>query len=146
MTYLWLKALHVAAVVLWVGGTLAMAGFLARAGRLGAGRKALAREVGWANAIAISPAEGVVWLIGIYMIIDAGWWPEGWLLVKLAAAAGVAALRGMLAGRIRRAAAGEGEEGNEGDAARDAGFGAIALVVLLLCLLTAAAMVVVKPL
>lgn len=146
MLYLWLKALHVSAAVIWAGGSLALAFGLSRlavagAASAGAGRAEAARILGRWNAVAVSPAEGLVWLIGLYMAFDGDWWLEGWLHLKLTAAVGIAALRGMSAARLRRIAGPDAPA----PSASDGRFGRVATLAILLCLLVIAAMVIVRP-
>lgn len=143
MLYLWLKALHVAAVVVWAGGTLMMAYGLGRLQSLPSEARAQAAGLlsRW-NAVAVSPAEGIVWLVGLYMIYDGEWWTEGWLHLKLTAAVVIAALRGVMGARLRRTAAGQrGPEQLQGDAR----LGRIGLIAVLVCIAVIAAMVIVRP-
>ncbi len=143
MLYFWLKALHVAAVVVWAGGALVLAFGLWRLQAVSApARQEVARMLGRWNAAAVSPAEGVVWVIGLYMAFDGDWWSDGWFHMKLTAALAIAALRGIMGARLRRNAA---DTRTEAQLASDASFGRIATFVILISIATVAAMVIVRP-
>lgn len=138
MLYLWLKALHLAAVVTWIGGMI-MLGLTLRhavAGRPPEFQRLLAALHGWDRRVT-GPAMGLAWILGIWMVVDAGWLGANWLWVKLVLVALLSGLHGFLAGNLRRLAG-------------DAGWTPppslrLALPVTLAGLAVIAAMVVVKP-
>lgn len=138
MLYLWLKALHLAAVVTWIGGMI-MLGLTLRhvvAGRPPEFQRLLAALHGWDRRVT-GPAMGLAWILGIWMVVDAGWLGANWLWVKLVVVALLSGLHGFLAGNLRRLAG-------------DAGWTPppslrLALPVTLAGLAVIAAMVVVKP-
>lgn len=105
MLYLWLKALHLAAVVTWIGGMIMLGLVLghAAAGRPPDLQRLLARLHGWDRRVT-GPAMGLAWILGIWMVVDAGWLGANWLWVKLVIVALLSALHGMLAGNLRRLA------------------------------------------
>lgn len=86
MTYLLLKAGHVAAVMVWIGGMLAAA--LAPVGR-------------W-DRLVTTPAMLLAFAFGLALATTGGWFPQRWLVAKLAVVVALAALHGLLAGRQRR--------------------------------------------
>jgi uncharacterized membrane protein len=107
--YPWLKALHIAAVVTWIGGMLASGIALAtfynregaaeRAGRLGA----LGAIHRWDRRVT-SPAMALVWVLGLALAIQGDWFGASWLTVKLLLVFGLSALHGMLSGTFNRLA------------------------------------------
>lgn len=105
MTYLLLKAVHVAAVIAWIGGLLLQSLALKSASGPAA---SLAEHTTFLEAVrrwdsrVTSPAMGLAWLLGILMALQAGWFATGWLNVKLAIVVGLSALHGMQAGQLRR--------------------------------------------
>ncbi len=89
MTYLLLKALHIAAMVVWIGGMLAVA--LGPPGH------------GWRwDRLVTTPAMLLALACGIALAMTGGWFPARWLVVKLGFVLLLAALHGVLAGRLRR--------------------------------------------
>ena len=96
MTYLWLKALHVAAAFTFVGGTLADALALA------AGHSASRR---WSRTVT-TPAMLLVWAFGLTMALRAGWFSSRWLPVKLAFVVALSGMHGVQSGLLRRVAGG----------------------------------------
>lgn len=109
MIYLCLKAIHVAAVVVWVGGMLISAVTVATfAGRKLGGdpsdRSALLQAVRRWDRKVTSPAMLLVWAIGLTLAYQGAWFREPWLMLKLALVFGLAALHGVLSGSLRRVA------------------------------------------
>lgn len=104
MIYLWLKALHVACVIIYAGGMLllAIAPVLRRATSATAADlpalKALAR---W-NRRVTSPAMAGVWVFGIALAYLGEWYMEPWFLAKFAVVFALSGLHGALTGRLRR--------------------------------------------
>jgi len=107
MLYLWLKALHVGAVLVFMGGILAMsvvAVILTRATDSAnpQDRSDLIEAViRWDRRLS-SPALGLVWALGIALGAMGGWFSSPWLIVKLCFAVFLSALHGMLSGTLRR--------------------------------------------
>jgi len=89
MTYPLLKALHIAATVIWVGGMLAVA----------LGPSDRARR--W-DRLVTTPAMLVTLGCGVALAMTGGWFPARWLVVKLGFVLLLTALHGVLAGRLRR--------------------------------------------
>jgi protoporphyrinogen IX oxidase len=104
--YLWLKAFHVAAAMTWISG-IVVAG-LAVASRLTRTDLPAAQDVRMLDAIrrwdrhVTLPAMLLVWGLGLTMATLAGWLSSPWLMIKLAIVATLAALHGVLSGRLRR--------------------------------------------
>lgn len=105
--YLWLKALHVACALLFVGGVVA-SGLLLAAGhtatdpdRITPVAMVLRR---WDRAVTV-PAMLGVWAFGIGLAVSGGWFAFGWLQAKLFIVVILSAIHGLQSGRIRRLAA-----------------------------------------
>ncbi|MDE1992067.1 MAG: CopD family protein [Rhizobiaceae bacterium] len=115
MIYLYLKALHVMAVIALIGGMLVLAFALA----LVSGEKAqpndrearfIALVRRW-DRMVTTPALGLIWLAGIGMAIIGEWYSSPWLMIKLIPVLLLSALHGMESGTLRRmTTAGQGGE------------------------------------
>ena len=106
MDYLWLKSLHVACVLLHVGGifvtSLTLAGL--ETPRAEARIAALRRLRVWDRWVT-SPSMILLWGFGLVMASLTGGFREGWLEVKLVIVAALSGLHGALAGNLRKSAA-----------------------------------------
>ncbi|MFC4726679.1 CopD family protein [Coralloluteibacterium thermophilus] len=104
MLYLWLKSLHIGAVIVWIGGMLAATLALSVAARHGAGQASAdwLRDVLRWDRIATSPAMLLAWALGLALATQGGWFPSGWLLAKLVLVLALSALHGVVSGRLRR--------------------------------------------
>lgn len=117
MSYLWLKALHVAAAITFVSGVLGVAVYLAALGAVGAsspggphaGGEAIVRASvvvrRWDRAVT-TPAMLIVWTLGLALARQGGWFAFGWLQAKLACVLLLSGVHGMQSGALRRAAGG----------------------------------------
>lgn len=106
--YPWLKALHVAAALGFVGGVLAVSVFLAAtfAEAEGAAVPALARAVRrWDQAVT-TPAMLLVWAFGLALAVTGHWLADIWLQAKLVFVVVLSGLHGVQSGRLRRLAGG----------------------------------------
>ncbi|WP_299328756.1 CopD family protein [Parasphingopyxis sp.] len=106
MIYLWLKAAHVASVLLFVGGTLALllAGAALGTRQPGDAEQAqsLRAMVRWWDARITAPAMIAAWALGIWLAMSGDWFSNSWLQVKLLLVILLSGLHGMLSGRLRR--------------------------------------------
>jgi protoporphyrinogen IX oxidase len=109
MDYLWLKALHVAAVLVWIGGLFAAAFIVATASKESPGepgrepgRMALIEAIRRWDRRVTSPALLVVWGAGLALAMQGAWFPAPWLIVKLGIVILLSALHGILSGTLRR--------------------------------------------
>jgi uncharacterized membrane protein len=114
VTYIYLKAIHVMAVITLIGGMLVLAFAVSlAAGRSGAlsEREArfIARVQHW-DRMVTTPALGLVWIAGLAMAIMGQWYTSPWLIIKMVPVLLLSALHGMEAGSLRRLAASEGAE------------------------------------
>jgi len=141
MMYSWIKALHIASVITWIGGMLIMALALQVAQRSLQERSAAAERLlqavrRWDQRVT-SPALGLAWLLGIALVYFGHWHAAGWLVVKLVFVLMLSALHGMQSGYLRRLA--ETPELEASALLKNSGPLTIAAVVVIAC------MVVLKP-
>ena len=103
--YLWLKALHISAVLAWIATMFAVPAVAARIARFDAPNptafvalRAVFSRVG-------TPAMIVSMALGLWMAQLAGHFHSYWLPTKLGIVLLLSALHGVVAGRLRRAVA-----------------------------------------
>ncbi len=108
MEYLWLKALHIAAVMTWIGGmlinSLAARALPAAAPRNAAEQRLVATARHWDRRVT-SPALLLTWVLGITMAILAGWYASPWFMAKFLIAFFLSGLHGAQSSALRRMAA-----------------------------------------
>jgi protoporphyrinogen IX oxidase len=107
VNYLWLKAFHISAVIIWIGGVL----------EIGAVAAALVKapvrleeecwsdfvsEALWWDRRVTLPAMIVSWSLGLALASIGGWLPDRWLLVKVVFVVLISALHGSLSGLLRQ--------------------------------------------
>ncbi|WP_020179408.1 protoporphyrinogen oxidase HemJ [Methylopila sp. M107] len=106
--YLWIKALHVVAVISWMAAMLYLPRlFVYHAAETPGSAtsetfKVMERRL--LKAI-MTPAIIVAWVAGIFLIWKGGWISSGWLHAKLAAVVALSGAHGYLAARVRDFAA-----------------------------------------
>ena len=139
MTYLWLKALHLAAVLAWSGGLLLLGVAAASLGRSGGVLLPHEKRMGqaflrWDRRVTV-PAMLAVWGLGIALASLGGWFGAGWLYAKLVLVFALSGLHGVLSAFLRRRIEGAGIRERAwirvGPGLCVAAFGAIALLVVL---------------
>lgn len=110
MTYLWVKAAHIVAVITWMGGMLVTGAIMPS---IRNAPKPLPRQVAdvllalreWDRRVT-SPAMLLTWLLGLTLATWGGWFPARWLQAKLAVVLALSAVHGAQAGALRRLAGG----------------------------------------
>ncbi|WP_230531785.1 protoporphyrinogen oxidase HemJ [Microvirga roseola] len=106
--YLWLKALHVIAIIAWMAGMLYLPRLFvyhcdAPKGSIQSETfKIMERRL--LKAI-INPAMIATWLIGLYLVWDGGWYLSGWLHAKVALVVIMSAVHGVYVRRLKEFAA-----------------------------------------
>jgi putative membrane protein len=115
--YLWLKALHVMAIIAWMAGLLYLPRlFVYHANAPAGSHQARTFEIMERRLLRIimNPAMIVVWITGLSLALWGGWFKAGWLHGKLFLVIGLSAAH-MYFARQRRLLA-------EGRADKSAGF------------------------
>ena len=106
MTYLWLKALHLAAAITWAGGMLMLSGLLGLMTREplphDTGPRRLMMAVYRWDRRVTNPALGLVWLPGLTLAWQGGWFSAHWLWSKLVLVTVLSALHGNQSATLRR--------------------------------------------
>lgn len=111
MDYLWLKVLHIVAVLTWVGGMLVIAFANAAISEVGESQESVTRVAflrsgrRWDRRVT-TPAMVLVWVIGLTLALVGHWFPQPWLLVKMTLVLVLSALHGSLSGRLWRSTQG----------------------------------------
>jgi uncharacterized membrane protein len=108
MLYLCLKAIHVAASILFAAGVLASAvliQWLQTQASSSDTKNIAAAWHSW-NARVTTPAMLVVWALGFTLAMQGGWGSSDWLKLKFVCVLTLSALHGMQSGALRRIAVG----------------------------------------
>lgn len=99
MPYLWVKAVHVACVLLFIGGLLLQCFAVAAGQRGDSGTATLISR--WDRGVTM-PAMLTVWLTGAAIAVEGGWFGSPWLWGKLVLVLTLTGLHGVQSGRLRR--------------------------------------------
>ncbi|WP_372353403.1 CopD family protein [Rhizobium sp. BT-175] len=104
MVYVWIKALHVAVVLVWAGGLLAQSMVLSSLSRSPSDQSTLLanRLRRWDSRVT-SPALLLVWTLGISLAVLGQSFGEAWLMFKLGLVIFLSGLHGIKAGILRGA-------------------------------------------
>ena len=142
MDYLWLKALHIVAVITWIGGMLIVAVAIAAVSGARdhheiAGRTALLAGVRRWDRRVTTPAMLVVWMLGLALASMGHWFPQAWLVTKFAMVLLLSAAHGLLSGNLRKLSLSRQPESPAG--LRHAAVAVVAAVLIIVVL------VVIKP-
>lgn len=108
MSYLWIKAFHLAAVITWIGGMLVLSVVLMALTSPSGPRSDRDRHLintarTWDSRVT-TPAMLIVWVLGLVMALQAGWFSAPWLWIKLVVVVILSALHGIQSGTLRRLA------------------------------------------
>ena len=108
MLYLWLKALHVIAIIAWMAGMLYLPRLFVYHCAAPPGSvqsetfKVMERRL--LKAI-MTPAMIAAWALGLVLVWQGGWLTAGWLHAKLALVLGLSGVHGLLARQVKAFAA-----------------------------------------
>lgn len=109
--YLWMKALHVVAVISWMAGMLYLPRLFVYHCGVEVGSEAsetfkvMERKL---LRYIINPAMVVTWVVGLWMAYDGNWLRDGWFLLKLAGVLGLSGVHGYFAKAVADFARDEG--------------------------------------
>ena len=96
--YLWLKSLHIFAVIAWMAGMLYLPRLFVYHADAAVGSKESetfkVMERRLLRGI-MNPAMIVVWVVGLWMAVSGGWMVAGWMHAKLALVLVMSAVHGM---------------------------------------------------
>ncbi|GJD96148.1 CopD family protein [Methylobacterium iners] len=101
--YTWLKALHVAAALVFVAGVLGVAVFLSASQDV---NPAAARAIRRWDMRVTTPAMILVWAFGLTLAVTGDWSRSGWLIAKLVLVVVLSGLHGMQSAKLRRVSGG----------------------------------------
>lgn len=106
MLYLFIKSFHLVAVLAWIGGMLALSVALAALLRQAPGALALEQPLlaaihRWDRRVT-TPALGLVWLLGITLVVMGGWYNAPWLWAKFVIVFVLSGLHGNQSATLRR--------------------------------------------
>lgn len=102
--YLWLKALHIMAVIAWMAGLFYLPRLLVyhTTVEVGSNQSELFKVMERRLLKAITtPAMIVAWVLGLWIAIDMGYFSDGWFHVKLTLVLLMSGYHGMLARYVR---------------------------------------------
>ncbi|QWT22062.1 CopD family protein [Bacillus sp. NP157] len=105
MYYLYCKALHIFAVLLWLSGMVLVSvtfAALAKTERSHTSFSSALSQIAWWDRHVTSPAMLLAWALGLFMAVKGGWFAQHWIVVKIVLVVGLSALHGMLSGKLRR--------------------------------------------
>ncbi len=109
MLYLLIKSFHLAAVLAWVGGMLALSVVLAAQRKHAApagGQPLLTALYRWDRWIT-TPALALVWVLGLTLLVLGGWYSAPWLWTKFVIVFVLSGLHGNQSASLRRLLAGQ---------------------------------------
>ena len=113
MIYLWVKTLHVLAIISWMAGLLYLPRlFVYHADVEQGSEPARLFEIMEFRLYRyiMTPAMIVAWLTGLQMAVSQSYWGDIWFLIKFALVIAMSAVHGMLGGARRRFAAGTNQK------------------------------------
>lgn len=102
--YLWVKAVHVVAIISWMAGMLYLPRLFIyhceaeKGSRQSETFKVMERRL---LQLIINPAMIVSWVLGLWLAWQAGFFTDGWLHAKLAAALALSGVHGYFSAAVR---------------------------------------------
>jgi putative membrane protein len=112
--YLWIRALHLVAVMTWSSSMIGVIGLFAwhadaepgsaLADILAAGERRIIRAL-------VNPAMVITWGLGLWLAVEGNWLASGWFHAKLVAVLLLSGVHGWIVGEARRLGSGERRRG-----------------------------------
>ncbi len=112
--YLWLKSVHVVAVIGWIGGMLGVVYLFewhAGAGQGSPQAELLSALEARILQRLVNPAMVITWGVGLWLAWQGGWYSSAWLQAKIAVVIVLSGLHGWVVRAARSFAAGAGGQG-----------------------------------
>jgi putative membrane protein len=103
--YLWIKALHVIAVIAWLAGMLYLPRLFvyhvgaAKGSELSETLKVMERRL---LTLIVNPAMVLTWVLGLWLAWQGGWLHAGWFHLKLACVLALSGVHGYFAAGVRK--------------------------------------------
>ena len=108
--YPWVKAAHVTFVIFWMAGLFLLPRFFVYHQETVVGspedRAWIEREAR-VRSIILTPAIGLVWVLGLMLAFNIDAWHQGWFMAKFALVVALSAYQGWLGSYARKLAAGQ---------------------------------------
>ena len=108
--YPWVKAAHVTFVIFWMAGLFLLPRFYVYHQETVVGspedRAWIEREAR-VRSIILTPAIGLVWLLGLLLAVNIGAWHQGWFVVKFVLVVALSAYQGWLGAYGKKLAGGQ---------------------------------------
>jgi protoporphyrinogen IX oxidase len=110
VAYPWVKAAHVTFVIFWLAGLFLLPRLYVYHHETTVGspedRAWIEREAR-VRSIILTPAIGLVWVLGLMLAFDIDAWHQGWFMAKFALVIGLSAYQGWLGAYGKKLAKGE---------------------------------------
>ena len=108
--YPWVKAAHVTFVIFWMAGLFLLPRFYVYHQETAVGspedRAWIERETR-VRSIILTPAIGLVWILGLMLTFNIDAWHQGWFIAKFVVVIGLSAYQGWLGSYGRKLANGQ---------------------------------------
>ena len=108
--YPWVKAAHVTFVIFWMAGLFLLPRFYVYHQETAVGspedRAWIEREAR-VRSIILTPAIGLVWVLGLMLAFNIDAWHQGWFVAKFALVIGLSAYQGWLGAYGKKLASGQ---------------------------------------
>ena len=108
--YLWVKAAHVTFVIFWIAGLLLLPRLYVYHQETTPGSpedRAWIERESRVRSIILTPAIGVVWILGLMLAFNLDLWGQGWFQAKLALVVALSAYQGWLGAYGKKLASGQ---------------------------------------
>jgi putative membrane protein len=110
VAYPWVKAAHVTFAIFWLAGLFLLPRLYVYHHETAVGspedRAWIEREAR-VRSIILTPAIGLVWILGLMLAFDIDGWHQGWFMAKFALVIGLSAYQGWLGAYGKKLAKGE---------------------------------------
>jgi putative membrane protein len=108
--YLWVKAAHVTFVIFWMAGLFLLPRFFVYHQETAVGSpedRAWIERESRVRSIILTPAIGLVWVLGLMLAFNIDAWHQGWFMAKFALVVALSAYQGWLGSYAKKLAAGQ---------------------------------------